>query len=165
MEENNNSTAQKMSGGVGNTTSTHTTKADNSDYKNLEHQTDSSNKNDVASQISSVINGDTGAVKNLYDTAKESGGQVAGQVLDQAKEKASSVIEEQKSNLAAGLGSVADGIRQVGGNLRDGGSDEKNSIVESIFSAHILNFNRQAIQQAGRFNCVKLMLYRCVVVP
>lgn len=58
---------------------------------------------------------------------KEATGQAASQVLGQAKEKATSVIDEQKSNLASTINSVADSIRQIGGNL--GGGDDKNQVA------------------------------------
>ena len=127
MEENKKNTENKTIGRSANSASTQTAKENNSPENNTENQSNST-ENDVVSQVSGILHGDTSGVKDLYSKAKESGEQVAGQVLKQAKEKASSAIGEQKSNLAAGLGSVADGIRQVGGNLRDG--DDQNSIVE-----------------------------------
>ena len=62
--------------------------------------------------------------KDVLDKAKDS----AGQVYGLATEKAASKIEEQKTNLAGGLSGVADSIRQVGKNLRDG--DEQNVITD-----------------------------------
>lgn len=70
------------------------------------------------------------SVKEMMDKAKETAGQAATQVVGQAKEKASSLLGEQKTNLAAGINTVADSIRQIGENLQDGdGSGEKNQIA------------------------------------
>lgn len=47
-------------------------------------------------------------------------------ILEQVKDKATNVIDEQKTNLTSGLSSVADSIRKVGENLRD--SEEENRV-------------------------------------
>lgn len=47
--------------------------------------------------------------------------------VGQIKEKAAGMVDEQKSNVAAGLTDVADSIRQVGENLRE--TDDQNSIA------------------------------------
>lgn len=47
-------------------------------------------------------------------------------ILDQVKDKATNVIDEQKTNLTSGLSSVADSIRKVGENLRD--SEDENRV-------------------------------------
>lgn len=47
--------------------------------------------------------------------------------VGQIKEKAVGMVDEQKSNVAAGLTDVADSIRQVGENLRE--TDDQNSIA------------------------------------
>ncbi len=59
--------------------------------------------------------------RGVLDLAKESGGQLADKALGSAKEKASSVVDEQKTNLAAGLGSIAGELRRTGENLRASG--------------------------------------------
>lgn len=67
---------------------------------------------------------------NATDTAKGAVNQAkeaAGNAVEQAKDKAGSVLDEQKTNLASGVASVADSIRQVGENL--GGSGENNQIA------------------------------------
>ena len=61
--------------------------------------------------------------------AKDAAGQAATQVVGQAKEKASSLLGEQKTNLAAGINTVADSIRQIGENLQGGDGGEKNQIA------------------------------------
>jgi hypothetical protein len=55
---------------------------------------------------------------------------IAGQALGQVKDKAASVIGEQKTNLATGINTVADSIRQIGENLRT--SDENNQIASLV---------------------------------
>jgi len=67
------------------------------------------------------------AAKDTLDTAKETAGQMANLAMGQVKEKAGSVIDEQKTNLASGINTVADSIRQIGENLR--GDDDKNQIA------------------------------------
>lgn len=61
----------------------------------------------------------SGAIKNFYDKAKESAGQVT--------EKATDKLDEKKATLTQGLSGVADSIRQVGENLRET-SDKENPI-------------------------------------
>ena len=72
----------------------------------------------LSEKVSNIVSGDTGAVKDVLKQAKESTGEVASQAYGVAAEKATTVIEEQKTNLAQGLTSVADSIRQMGENLR-----------------------------------------------
>lgn len=71
--------------------------------------------------------GDANAAKETFDKVKESAGNIAGQAVEQVREKAGSVLDEQKTNLASGITSVADSIRNVGENL--GGSGENNQIA------------------------------------
>lgn len=61
---------------------------------------------------------------DIYKQAKETAGQAYGKVTEQA----SSQIVTQKDNLARGLGSVADGIRQMGESLR--GGEQKTPIAD-----------------------------------
>lgn len=74
----------------------------------------------IADQVGNIVRGDTGAVKDVLNQAKESTGAVASQAYGFATQKATSVIDEQKTNLTEGLSSVADRIRQVGETLRGG---------------------------------------------
>jgi len=62
------------------------------------------------------------------ETAMESGGKIAGDAMEKAKEKTGSMLEEQKHNLASGLGTVAQEIRKVGDDLQHSG--ESNQITE-----------------------------------
>lgn len=78
-------------------------------------------------ETSTSKSGDANTAKETFDAVKESAGNIAGQAVDQVKEKAGSVLDEQKTNLAYGITSVADSIRNVGENL--GGSGENNQIA------------------------------------
>lgn len=64
--------------------------------------------------------GTTADTKEILKQAKET----AGQAYEKVTEQASSQIVTQKDNLARGLSSVADGIRQMGENLRGGGEQQ-----------------------------------------
>lgn len=63
--------------------------------------------------------------RGLIDTAKST----AGQAYGVATEKATTVIEEKKGDLASGLTTVADTIRQVGSTLRQ--TDEQTGITDT----------------------------------
>lgn len=65
------------------------------------------------------------AARGLIDTAKST----AGQAYGVATEKATNVIEEKKGDLASGLTTVADTIRQVGSTLRQ--TDEQTGITDT----------------------------------
>lgn len=71
-----------------------------------------------------------GGASDVIGQVKEVGGQIATQAVGQAKEKAASVIDEQKSNLAAGIGSVAESIRNIGGNI--GGGEGGNKQIAAL---------------------------------
>lgn len=62
--------------------------------------------------------------KELFNQAKDT----AGQAYEKVSEQATSKITVQKENLAHGLTSVADGIRQMGENLR--GGEQKTPIAD-----------------------------------
>jgi hypothetical protein len=64
------------------------------------------------------------------ESVTETVGKAATEVAGQAKDKAVSLIGEQKANLATGITSVADSIRQIGENLRnDGGNNQIASLA------------------------------------
>ena len=67
-----------------------------------------------------------GAAETLSNV-KDTVGAAAGEAVGQAKEKAGSVLDEQKTNLASGITSVADSIRQVGENLSN--ANENNQVA------------------------------------
>src|SRR5436190_15406403 len=69
----------------------------------------------------------------------------SSRLIDQVKDKATSQINEQKARATAGLGSVADAVRQTGRQLRDQQHDAVAQVVESAaaqlerFSNHLRN--------------------------
>ncbi|MBA3335273.1 MAG: hypothetical protein H0T08_06650 [Acidobacteria bacterium] len=79
----------------------------------------------AASQVGEVLRGNTGAAKDaamdVLSQAKDTTGKVASHALGQVQEKATSQIDKQKTNLAQGLGSVAESIRQMGDGLKNSG--------------------------------------------
>lgn len=81
----------------------------------------------AASQSGNAPAKNTGAAGNTSGGATETVGAVTTQAVGQVKEKAASVIDEQKGNLASGISSVADSIRQIGENI--GGKDDNNQIA------------------------------------
>ena len=56
----------------------------------------------------------TAVARSLYDQAKET----AGQAYELAADKATTKLEEQKTNLSGGLSTIAESVRKVGENLR-----------------------------------------------
>jgi len=70
--------------------------------------------------------GSPGAAETLSNV-KDTVGAAASEAVGQAKEKAGSVLDEQKTNLASGITSVADSIRQVGENFSN--SNENNQVA------------------------------------
>lgn len=83
----------------------------------------SSNKQSNNETGSGASKSEMPAAKEILQQAKETAGQAFGKVTEQA----STQIGTQKDNLASGLSSVADSIRQMGENLR--GADEKTPIA------------------------------------
>jgi len=109
-----------------------TAKTGNAGQDNVQNKTENTgttgqvaaSNSQLSEKIGNIVSGDTGAVKDVLKQAKESTGEIASQAYGVAAEKATSVIEEQKSNLAQGLTSVADSIRQMGDNMRGGSSEQ-----------------------------------------
>lgn len=77
--------------------------------------------------------------KEIYEQAKDT----AGQAYDKVTEQASSQIDAQKENLARGLSSVADGIRQMGENLR---GDDKQTPIANLTAKYSNSLARQVEQ-------------------
>jgi hypothetical protein len=104
----------------------------------------------AASTVGSVLRGDTGAAtgaaRSIVSQVKESGGKVASEALGQVKEKATTKIDEQRTNLAQGLGSVADTIRQVGDTLKESGGDNQ---ITSLTAQYGDTLARQVEQFSG----------------
>ena len=64
--------------------------------------------------------------KSNQQSAGQAVKETAGKAVGQAKEKATNILDEQKSKAASSLSGVADGIRKVGENLREG---EKQNVI------------------------------------
>lgn len=92
-------------------------------------QGDAGKDSPLAEQVGNIVRGDTGAVKDVLNQAKESTSAVASQAYGFATQKATSVIDEQKTNLTEGLSSVAETIRQVGETLR--GGEQPNGVTNT----------------------------------
>jgi len=93
--------------------------------------------------------GDTpSAATSFQQTGPDSGEQrQASRLIDQVKDKATSQINAQKVRATAGLGSVADAVRQTGRQLRDQQHDAVAEVVENAaayverFSNHLRDRN------------------------
>jgi len=88
-------------------------------------KSDTKPNSEIVDKVSSAVQGDSKAAKDIYNQAKDSAGKAYGVVA----EKATSKIDEQKTNLAQGIASVADTIRGLGDNL--GGTEQPNGIADA----------------------------------
>lgn len=120
--ENKQSSGDNKTMTGGSAASTQTAKEGSSASNKPGNQMSSSSGN-IGSPMGSV----TETAKDTLSQVKESAGSVAAEALGQVKDKASSVLDEQKTNLASGVASVADTIRQVGENL--GNASENNQVA------------------------------------
>jgi hypothetical protein len=116
-------------------------KPENKDAKN--QSTGSSSQ--LSEQVGGIVSGGTGAIKDVLSQAKESTGQVASQAYGIAAKKATSAIDEQKANLAQGLTSVADNIRQLGANKT--GQDNPIAGIAAKYSDSVAG----QVEQIGRY--------------
>lgn len=119
---NEGSTAQQpMTGGGGNTTTTQ----GNSPNESMPRSTTSGGPTSRPTTSGMAATGSSGGggggsaagaavARSIYDQAKET----AGQAYEVAAEKATTKLEEQKSNISDGLASIAGSVRQVSDNLR-----------------------------------------------
>lgn len=93
--------------------------------KNTDSNVSNESVDKAASQVGEVLRGNTGAAKDAavdaLTQAKDATGEIASRALGQVQEKATSQIDKQKTNLAQGLGSVAESIRQMGDGLKNSG--------------------------------------------
>lgn len=80
------------------------------------YDSQSSGNTEVSSKPADSKSSSIGGIKEFYDKAKQSAGQVT--------EKATDKLEEKKSVVTQGLSGVADSIRQVGESLRDTDGEE-----------------------------------------
>lgn len=89
----------------------------------------------------------TDAIKDAFGQAKEKGGAVASQAYGIAAQKATEAIDEQKTNLTQGLTSVADTIRQIGGNLS--GAQEPTGVAN--IAAQYTNTAAEKVEQISGY--------------
>lgn len=122
------------------------------DEKNKDTQND---KSASGSGLGENLNIDSAkeAARGLLDQAKST----AGQAYGVATEKATSVIDEKKTDLASGLTSVADTIRQVSSTLKE--TDEQTGITDTAakYSSSLADQVEQISQYFER-NDVRAML-------
>lgn len=102
---------------------------------------------EISGKIGDVLSGDTGAIKDVYNSAKESTGAVASQAYGFATKKATAVIDEQKATLTQGLTSVADSIRQIGDNL--GKAEEPTGVAKA--AAQYTNTAAEKVEQISGY--------------
>lgn len=81
----------------------------------------------VAAQLAEILRGNPGALRDILAQAGQSTSQVAGQAAGQVQERATSRLDKQKQSLVEGLGSVAEGVRELGENLR---KSEQGGVVQ-----------------------------------
>lgn len=74
---------------------------------------------DIKSAVGDAVSGAGDTIKDALGSAKESGGAMASKAYGIAAQKATEAIDERKANFTEGLTSVADTIRQIGGNLSE----------------------------------------------
>ena len=74
-------------------------------------------------------NEDMNAKTDVQD-AKQAVKKTANEAVGQAKDKAVGLIDQKKQNLASGLNDVADSIRKVGENLREG--EEQTGVGKTV---------------------------------
>lgn len=101
--------------------------ANKSESKETNNQASASG-GQLSEQVGNIVSGGTDAIKDVLSQAKESTGQVASQAYGIAAKKATSAIDEQKTNLAQGLTSVADSIRQIGESSKK--TDQPNALTD-----------------------------------
>lgn len=97
----------------------------------------------ASSSVGSGSAAGTAPARSLYDQARET----AGHAYEAAAEKATTKLEEQKTNLSGGLSSVADSVRRVSENLR--GPDVQDGI--SKFTAEYSGLAAQKIEDVANY--------------
>jgi hypothetical protein len=93
---------------------------------------DNASLTESGSESTGTLGNVTNKVKGLYQTAADSQvGQAAKDALGQVKDNAATAIDDKKANLAQGLTSVAETIRQVGDSVKPpAGEPPANKVVE-----------------------------------
>ena len=108
---------------------------------------DAGSGSQLSEQVGNIVSGDTSAIKDVLGQAKESTGQVASQAYGIAAKRATSAIDEQKTNLAQGLTSVADSIRQLGETSKNA---EQQNVITDITSRYSDSIAGQ-VEQLSRY--------------
>lgn len=126
QETKNASGATESQSGTQQTTNSQETKNDkseNNQTQNSQTENKRTENNQSGNDESGNQSGDqSGDQTGGNQTIKQTGTEIIGQV----KERATGLLDEQKTNLTSGLTSVVDSLRQVGENLR--GADEQNAV-------------------------------------
>lgn len=87
--------------------------------------------NESTSESTGTLGNVTNKVKGLYQTAADSEvGQAAKDALGKVKDNATTAIDDKKANLAQGLTSVAETIRQVGDSVKPPEGEPVNKVAE-----------------------------------
>ncbi|HEX8370542.1 MAG TPA: hypothetical protein VF604_18495 [Pyrinomonadaceae bacterium] len=102
------------------------------------------------SESAGTLGNVTNKVKGLYQTAADSQvGQVAKDALGQVKDNASTAIDDKKANLAQGLTSVADTLRQVGDTLKPAEGEPPANKVAELTTQYTESLSQQVEKISG----------------
>ncbi len=97
----------------------------NSEVKNTAANGQNTSPDKNAATKAGAENSDS--VKETLNKVKDTAGQAVSQVAGKAQEKASELLGDQKTNLAAGINTIAESVRHIGEDLQNGG--EKNQVA------------------------------------
>jgi hypothetical protein len=104
----------------------------------------------TAKDDASTLGNVTNKVKGLYQTAADSQvGQAAKDALGQVKDNATTAIDDKKANLAQGLTSVADTLRQVGGTLKPAEGEPPANKVAELTTQYTESLSEQVEKISG----------------
>lgn len=78
---------------------------------------------DIKENLSDAVTGDKEAAKEAYSKAKGRAEQAVEQVYEKVSDQTSAKISDKKSQVAQGLSTVADNLRQVEGDTENTGQD------------------------------------------
>lgn len=124
-------TGGQTTGAAGSGGASTKTAVENSSLTNQSGSSSSGSSAGSGAENSGTLSNVSNKVKGLYQTASESQvGQAAKDALGQVKENASTTLEEKKTDVARGLTSVADTIRQVGDSVKPTPGEPANKVAE-----------------------------------
>jgi hypothetical protein len=102
------------------------------------------------SESTGTLGNVTNKVKGLYQTAADSQvGQVAKDALGHVKDNATTAIDDKKANLAQGLTSVADTLRQVGDTLKPAEGEPPANKVAELTTQYTESLSQQVEKISG----------------